>query len=203
MSQHCDHISLDGDGKGNDICLFCLNTYKWVQDDRVGLGHFELVRSGHECRSWHDWEKGTCHYCKKSLPDAIICDIDGTLAHMNGRTPYEWDKIDTDIVDVDIRDLIFVLYEAGTTILLVSGRDGCCEDETEEWLIDNDVPHHELWMRDEGDNRKDSIVKRELYEKYIEGKYLIRFVLDDRNQMVDMWRNELGLKCLQVAEGNF
>lgn len=54
-----------------------------------------------------------------------------------------------------------------------------------------------------GDNRKDSIVKRELYEKYIEGKYLIRFVLDDRNQMVDMWRNELGLKCLQVAEGNF
>ena len=28
-------------------------------------------------------------------------------------------------------------------------------------------------------------------------------VFDDRNQVVDMWRNGLGLQCFQVADGNF
>lgn len=57
-------------------------------------------------------------------------------------------------------------------------------------------------MRPEGDIRKDSIVKREIFENYIRDYYNIQFVLDDRNQVVEMWRS-LGLKCLQVAEGDF
>lgn len=57
-------------------------------------------------------------------------------------------------------------------------------------------------MRPEGDERKDSIVKQEIYEKYIKDRYNVRFVLDDRNQVVDMWR-EVGLKVLQVAPGDF
>tara|TARA_R110002020_G_scaffold227539_13_gene438195 strand:+ start:10087 stop:10632 length:546 start_codon:yes stop_codon:yes gene_type:complete len=62
--------------------------------------------------------------------------------------------------------------------------------------------HIELYMREEGDNRKDSIVKREMYEEYIKPHYNVKLVLDDRNQVVDMWR-ELGLPCWQVAAGNF
>ena len=57
-------------------------------------------------------------------------------------------------------------------------------------------------MRPENDNRQDSIVKREIFEQYIKGVYDIEFVLDDRNQVVEMWRS-LGLKCLQVQEGDF
>jgi hypothetical protein len=57
-------------------------------------------------------------------------------------------------------------------------------------------------MRKEGDVRKDAIVKGEIYEKNINGKYNVLFVLDDRNQMVEMWRG-LGLTCLQVADGDF
>jgi len=57
-------------------------------------------------------------------------------------------------------------------------------------------------MRKTGDSRKDSIVKREIFEEHIKGKYRIQFVLDDRNQVVEMWR-QLGLTCLQVAEGDF
>jgi hypothetical protein len=57
-------------------------------------------------------------------------------------------------------------------------------------------------MREEGNNEKDSIVKRRLFEDNIRGKYYIEYVLDDRNQVVDMWRN-MGLTCLQVAEGDF
>ena len=37
---------------------------------------------------------------------------------------------------------------------------------------------------------------------FIKDKYRVLFVLDDRNQVVDMWR-DIGLTCLQVADGNF
>jgi hypothetical protein len=57
-------------------------------------------------------------------------------------------------------------------------------------------------MRSAGDMRKDSIVKEEIYRQEILGRYNVWFVLDDRNQVVDMWRL-LGLRCLQVAPGNF
>ena len=58
-------------------------------------------------------------------------------------------------------------------------------------------------MRLTGDFRKDSIVKREIYETHVQDNYFIEFVIDDRQQVVDMWRNECKLPCLQVAPGNF
>ena len=58
-------------------------------------------------------------------------------------------------------------------------------------------------MRDGADLRKDSIVKREFYDNEIRDQYFVEFVLDDRNQVVDMWRKDLGLTCLQVNYGDF
>lgn len=135
------------------------------------------------------------------LPTAILCDIDGTLAHGIGitRKPYEWDKVGTDTLDSVIADL---LGNTRHTVILMSGRDGSCQAETIKWLSDNHVRYDYLYMREAGDNRKDSIVKEEMYREHIEGKWNIEFVLDDRNQVVQMWR-DLGLKVFQVADGNF
>ena len=135
------------------------------------------------------------------LTKAIICDIDGTLAHMKDRSPYDWSRVGEDEVDPIIENLLNALK--GTyNILLISGRDEACREETNKWLRKNDIPHWSLFMRSENDNRKDSIVKRELFDKYIRHNYDIEFVLDDRNQVVGMWRS-LGIKCLQVQEGDF
>lgn len=142
-------------------------------------------------------------------PVAIICDIDGTLAHMSGRSPYEWDKVGEDTLDRVVAHILETYrshyHNAGEkiSIIMLSGRDGSCRDLTFDWLVNNGVQFDELYMREAGDMRKDNIVKRELYEQHIAGKYNVEFVLDDRNQVVDMWRNELGLKVLQVAEGDF
>ena len=87
-------------------------------------------------------------------------------------------------------------------IIIVTGRKDDCKAETLKWLSDNSVPHDLVFMRKSDDNRPDYIVKREIYEEYIKGKYNVKFVLDDRSQVVREWR-ELGLKCLQVAEGAF
>lgn len=42
----------------------------------------------------------------------------------------------------------------------------------------------------------------ELFDRHARDEYRVLVVLDDRKQVVDMWRS-LGLTCLQVAEGNF
>ncbi|MCK9369791.1 hypothetical protein M0R04_07795 [Candidatus Dojkabacteria bacterium] len=57
-------------------------------------------------------------------------------------------------------------------------------------------------MRKAGDNRDDTIVKREIFENEIKDKHYIKYVLDDRRKVVAM-RRDLGLTCLQVADGNF
>ena len=136
-----------------------------------------------------------------SLRTAIICDIDGTLAHMKDRSPYDWNKVGEDKVDPIIKNLLDAV-KGYYIIILISGRDEACREETNKWLRKYDIPHALLFMRPEGDIRKDLIVKRELFEKCIRPYYDIEFVLDDRNQVVDMWRS-LGLKCLQVQEGDF
>lgn len=133
---------------------------------------------------------------------AILCDIDGTLAHMNGRSPYEWHRVGEDTVDLAIRGILQAEYAAGSSIILFSGRDAVCRQETIKWLKNNHIPFDELWMRRQDDNRKDSIVKAELFDEFVRGKYNVKYVLDDRNQVVDMWR-AMGLKCLQVEPGDF
>lgn len=136
------------------------------------------------------------------LSDCIIVDIDGTIATKNNRSPFDWDKVDQDYPKEIIINLVNS-YAKICDIILFSGRDGCCLPKTVEWLRTHRVKYTNLRMRNEGDQRKDTIVKRELYDQYIKDKYNVKFVLDDRNQVVDMWRKELGLICLQVDYGDF
>lgn len=138
------------------------------------------------------------------LPFAIICDIDGTLAHnVSGRSPYDWHRVGEDVVDEAIWRILRELSDYTMVgIILVSGRDAICAPETTRWLEENGVHWDHLHMRPVGDNQKDSIIKERIYREHIEGKYNVLFVLDDRKQVVDMWRS-LGLKCLQVQPGDF
>lgn len=145
----------------------------------------------------------------EDLPNCIIVDIDGTLAHMTDRSPYDYTKVDTDIVDENVRDIVLryshrdMMEEIPDTyILIVSGREDACRAETEKWLADNRIPYDEFYMRKAGDGRNDAIVKKEIYDTYIKPRFNVRFVLDDRDRVVEMWRKE-GLKVLQVAEGDF
>ncbi len=141
----------------------------------------------------------------KNLPTACISDLDGTLALFGNANPYDRDFLQ-DKVNKPIKNIL-ENYMGEDQLIFVSGRDSKYRDITIKWLekslnmITSQIESH-LFMRPEGDKRKDAIVKKELYDANIKGKYNILFVLDDRNQMVEMWRG-LGLTCLQVAEGNF
>lgn len=136
-------------------------------------------------------------------PHAIIVDIDGTIAHMNGRGPYDLDKVGTDDFDETISDIAKRYVEKSNNyVIILSGREDSVKKETVEWLKNNEVRYDELFMRKAGDTRKDYVIKQEIFDKEIRDNFQVDFVLDDRNQVVKMWRR-IGLKCLQVAEGNF
>lgn len=130
-----------------------------------------------------------------SLPKCIICDIDGTLALINGRNPYDDSLIHNDRLNKPVRNILYVYKLLGYRIIILSGRTDNCKEQTLKWLISNQIFFEDLYMRKSGDFRQDAVVKKEIYEKYIKGKYYVDFVLDDRNQVVDMWREE-GLLCL-------
>lgn len=134
-------------------------------------------------------------------PCAYIFDIDGTLAHMGNRSPFDWDKVGEDEVNPIIRDILLSLKRENNKIIIFTGRDGVCEKETKEWLAKHHITYDYFDIRPEGNTEKDSIVKTRMFEK-IKDDYNIRGVFDDRNQVVSMWRS-LGLTCLQVAEGDF
>ncbi len=132
-------------------------------------------------------------------PTAIMVDIDGTLAHMNGRrSPYNWQAVGQDDVD----EVVVRLTRYYKHVIVMSGRDEVCRPETEKWLRKHGIRYDKLVMRPTADNRPDEVVKWELYQLHVEPDFKIEFVLDDRNKVVKMWRDH-GLKCLQVAEGDF
>jgi len=133
----------------------------------------------------------------------IMCDIDGTVAKMNGRSPYDLTKVSTDVPHVPVVELVKTLKEKNQIVFL-SGRDGSCFAETHAWIKEHvmDNTEFKLFMRPAGNSEKDNIIKQRLYEEYIKQTYNVKFVLDDRDRVVDMWR-AIGLTCFQVEDGDF
>lgn len=135
---------------------------------------------------------------------AAIVDIDGTVAIMgNHRGPFEWNKVHLDDPHTPIIDMVKGLVAAGYFILFTSGRSDECRDLTSFWLTkffpdyEHDT-HYLLLMRAQGDQRKDTIVKEEIFRNHIESYYDVQIVLDDRPSVCRMWR-DLGLNVVQVG----
>lgn len=147
-------------------------------------------------------------------PQTIIVDLDGTLSIMGPRSPYDYDKVYMDKIDFRLSELLKeILNETKFDIIFLTDRDAICREQTVDWLEKNfkeqfwsnrGVPQYnwKLYMRNEGDRRPDFEVKRAIYKERIEPWRDVVAVFEDRDQCVDMWREE-GLLCLQPSRGNF
>lgn len=136
---------------------------------------------------------------------AVIFDVDGTLALRTGdRSPYDMTRVGEDEPNEAVVEMCRAIAKAGDhKIVVTSGRDESARRQTEVWFALHDIPIDALFMRRVGDQRKDSVVKKDLYRRWIAPVFDVRWVVDDRAQVVSMWREELGLTCAQVAEGDF
>jgi len=140
----------------------------------------------------------------------IIFDLDGTLADLTHRIEFAKRKEYREffgrvLLDTHITDVIYmatILKVAGHRIIVCSGRSDECRADTETWLARNKVLYDALYMRRAGDHRPDYIVKAEIYRTFIKDKEDVLCAFDDRDQVVAFWRS-LGIRCYQVAKGNF
>lgn len=158
---------------------------------------------------------------KKDRTLAIICDLDGTLALVGDRSFYNAENChEVDTINTPVLETVKALYNEGYQIIFCSGREDKYEGSTRKFInkywsqkvervtgnykseeIEEVLPY-QLFMRKTGDMRKDSIVKKEIYQEHIEPNYEVLLCLDDRQQVVRGWR-DLGLVCFQVAPGMF
>lgn len=129
----------------------------------------------------------------ESKPKAIIVDVDGTIAKMNGRGPFEWHRVGEDLPRTEVMAAVDGLAIAyGADVLITSGRDASCRDETIQWLHKHGVWHNAIFMRPEGDMRKDTLVKNEIFWRDIEPHYNVIAAFDDRPVIVRLW-HEIGI----------
>lgn len=139
---------------------------------------------------------------RPDLPKAILVDIDGTVALMKGnRGPFEWHRVGEDEFHEVVMLAVLGLYAAGYKVIFLSGRDSICRGETCEWIARsplNTIEGWEIFMRAEKDQRKDTIVKRELFDAHVRDKYDVHAVFDDRPSVARMWR-DLGLNVIQIG----
>lgn len=133
-----------------------------------------------------------------------LVDIDGTVAHNDGhRGWYEYDKVAGDTPWPEVVAVLQALMADGHRLIFLSGRSDSCREQTAGWLERHvrDLSVHEgnLLMRRSGDHRKDAIVKAEIFDERIRGRYNVHAVFDDRPQVTRMWRL-MGHRVFQVGD---
>jgi predicted kinase len=159
-------------------------------------------------------------FVPNDLPICIIVDLDGTLFRMVDRGPYDEHKVYNDEPRTHVLVTIAgLLALAGTGnkkihVMIFSGRSENCFNETIRCLNDkagyepteielgNHKPynsHTTIHMRSADDKRRDSLVKMDMYKKYVEGQYNVLVVFDDRAAVIrDCWK-PLGLPVFRCG----
>ena len=143
----------------------------------------------------------------------VLFDIDGTLADIEHRRVYlnsenpDWEKFNSmmgeDTPNAPIVNLYLSLWNSNEyEIEIVTGRGEEFREITQHWLIWNEIPFSKIHMRPKKDNRADHKIKKEILDRLLTQGKRIEFVVDDRQQVVDMWRAN-GITCLQCDVGDF
>ena len=142
----------------------------------------------------------------------VILDLDGSVADLTHRLPLiqgekkEWDLFHAACSDDKpiwpIIVLVRLLSSRGLKIIIVTGRPYSSEETTRSWLRGHSVPFDYLFMRPTDNHWLDSHLKQEILWNELPPTEQISYVLEDRNQVVEMWRRN-GLTCLQVADGDY
>lgn len=141
----------------------------------------------------------------------VIIDLDGTLSLNEHRQHFvqrpvgekDWgsffDACDGDTLNEPVLMTMEALRNIGCDVRIWSGRTSRVREKTERWLSENGVHGFLLKMRPEEDHRPDVVLKSEWLA---EASQKPAMVLDDRDSVVEMWR-EAGVPCFQVAPGAF
>ena len=144
----------------------------------------------------------------------VIFDLDGTLALIDKRRDVstkdngkmDWGKFfDPDMIDLDDPNTPVIqmtkLLSMDYRIWILSGRSDVTQQATIDWLAKYDVHYDHLVMRPQNHLYMPDNDLKQMWLDTI-GVENVAMVFDDRQQVVDMWRDN-GLTTFQVADGDF
>lgn len=140
------------------------------------------------------------------MKDAVIFDMDGTLANVSsirhylkrwdeskGRSVKDFNAFHAESVNVPPHSHVVnaaqVAHMLGKAVLIVTARRWMWRDHTAWWLAMHDVPSDMLMMRDDNDNRPDYEVKRDMLAT-IRNAYNVIHAWDDNPSIVQLWNEE-------------
>lgn len=125
------------------------------------------------------------------LPSAYIVDTDGTMAnHVGIRNPYDTSRYEHDTLHENVARTIWNL-EMTHSIIGVSGRKEKFRQVTLDWWRSQArVQPDEFYFRKDDDDRSDDVIKAEIYEEHIRGRFNVIGVFDDRGRVLRMWRDK-------------
>ncbi len=166
-------------------------------------------------------------YLTYEADEVVVCDIDGTIANCDHRRDFvrgegkkDWDgffgAMDGDSLMMDTMKIITEKCRMhGKKLLFVSARPEKYREVTEAWLAKHDIlpvrsieyaldsgnalSYEALLLRQDGDSRDDTIVKKQILDIYLT-KQWIDVVIDDRPAVIRMWRDN-DLEVIDVGEG--
>ncbi len=150
------------------------------------------------------------------LQKAVIIDLDGTLAcsqHVDGfRKPTggtDWPAWIAATAYATVNEwcleIVKAFHAQGYTIIFLTARSDAYNGReiTTNWLnmqlATANISDYKLIMRPADDYRKDFIIKTELFYTQVLPYYEVLFAVDDKREVVDMWRN-LGVTALHCAD---
>lgn len=148
-------------------------------------------------------------------PFIIVVDLDGTLCNAGHRDHHavagQWDEFHSRLMDdepwPDVKAFLDLFWSASSEsenyhIIGLTGRPEQWRGKTYEWLQKHSIALDALLMRPDRDWSPDAELKPRLLESYAPSKEDVLFILEDREKVVDAWRN-LGYNCWQVRPGGY
>ena len=145
----------------------------------------------------------------------IIFDIDGTLMDIEHRRHFvnngndNWDSFqDPKIMEKDspnwpvVNMALLLNNGVANRVIMVSARNERHREVTMRQMEAVGLGKCFLFLRGDDDFRPDAEFKKDVLDELINNDMKPDLVFDDRNAVVDMWR-ENDITCFQVAEGNF
>jgi len=138
--------------------------------------------------------------------NCVIIDLDGTLSdtrhrqhHLEGPKP-DWPGFFAacreDALFPEVKALTNAMF-AVADVFICTGRPSNYFEQTQDWLREHGIKYDAMIMRQAGDTRPDTVVKKNMLDLIRGRGWNVLFSVDDRPNVVEMWRAN-GVPCLAV-----
>jgi hypothetical protein len=136
----------------------------------------------------------------------VLVDLDHTLSDAFWRDPLlgRWEEYHAagiqDKPIAFVKEIVDMANGSGREVVAVTARPEWNRQMTMRWMIQYDIPIDVILMRGDDDHRPSTEVKKGLVTEAFPDLSVIEFVLEDRDDMVAMYK-QMGLNVLQVNYG--